>query len=383
MDARYEKSISIGGLCYGPLFGNKGVLRFALRRFAIGYICAFPAFFRCSAAVVYTVEGRLHYEEQFQGGKSDAKFTVCVSNCLWSITETPSDGGGTVFKQAYDGTIITSSAHFSPEYLKTSTATLDNDSTLGIEEHDTPYCLPSGMGQLWLAYASACKYAGATNGRMELVWFSSFELLKNRFKTPATWQNESSPPFVPRRVDFLFDMNSYQAALSNIPTPAPEQKSGTHAPLWASYRIAIYTNLGSLRLPRSFYYEQYDPMRETNGTPMLVYKYHGELLAVRMKVRKGDLDHGYGDKTLVEDNRSRVPVHYIVSNRLFAEKPAFSIPLGSSASRYGLHFYRTRVHVKTRSGSLVIPYHTIIAIATLLFLIPAAVMFLSRRRDGI
>ena len=272
------------------------------------------------AEVTYTVEGRLHYETVGARPKEyvrDESFRVSVSNCLWSITAVCAADGGASYKAVYDGSVVTSSVHLPapPKEIKESKDFLGNDSVLGIETDDTPNCLAPGMGQIWLAFASACKYSTGTTGMMELVWFSDIKLRRNRFTTPASWENISEPPFLPKAVTFFFDSDLYYGALDK-PLPSPK----THG-LCASYRATAYTNFGRATLPLRFDYEGYEAASGNRTQPRLVYRYHGELVDAYHGTPSGAFDHGFGSRTLVEDSRyatlsNPVPiVHYLVTDR--------------------------------------------------------------------
>ncbi len=143
---------------------------------------------------VYMVEGRVQFQSPFVKRTNDITFTVCVSNCSWSITGTASDAKGMSFKQVYDGKVTSSATRFPDEVRNRSTA--GNDSTLGIESVDMPDCLPPiGAGPIWLAYASFCKFTSGNTGRLELTWFVSPEFRRDRYTTSASWKANSENPF--------------------------------------------------------------------------------------------------------------------------------------------------------------------------------------------
>src|ERR1043166_8833154 len=165
-----------------------------------------------ASQTLYTVEGQLEYRAVFPRRTSELSFIVSVSNCTWSITAVSSDSENTN-KQVYDGQMLTTAVRF-PDRVRTQ-STMGNDSTLGIESNDTPNSLcPNGAGQIWLAYASACKFAGTTAGLTEPVWFVVEELRRNHFKTPTAWTLEPQQPYLPSKVDYDFDSDAFQSAMA-------------------------------------------------------------------------------------------------------------------------------------------------------------------------
>jgi hypothetical protein len=271
-------------------------------------VFAVVAFSGDASNVVYTVEGRLQYEQVKPNRKIDIAFTVCVSDCLWSITATSSDMRGVTFKQVYDGDVMTSATQFPAEVRERST--IGNDSTLGIKSGDMPDCLPPvGAGQIWLAYASACKFSGGTTGLMEPVWFVGLDRLRNRFSTPASWMSMAARPFLPSEVDYFFDANLFHQARANSSMPPRTASQTSPVTKWASYRVTAFTNIGSLLLPKAFQFNAYNQAKVPTQTPVLVYEYRGNLIKAYEKVATDAFDHGFGTKTFVQDERFISPAN--------------------------------------------------------------------------
>src|SRR6266850_1000817 len=247
-----------------------------------------------ASEVTYTVEGHLHYEASRFNTSKDIDFTVCVSNCSWSITGIVLDGQGVVYKQVYDRGITSSAVRFPGNMSKRSTA--GNNSVLGFENTDMPNPLSDiGPGQIWLAYCSACKFSVGTTGRMEPVWFIDTSLRKARFNTPACWKTEPDKPFLTVSVDYFFD------SASKVETNV----------ISGSYRATNFTRVGALRLPKEFVYEAFDP----GDKQPLAYKYQGRLIKARLSIAKGAFDRGLGGKTLIADDRSSSnPSYYVIDD---------------------------------------------------------------------
>jgi len=267
--------------------------------------------------IIYTAEGRIHYEvAKGQPYTLDTDFKVCVSNCLWSITTIQPDptGGTMTTKQVYDGKVVTCATLFPAEVTKLSTS--GNDSTLGIQNTDIPNCLPIGSGQLWLAYCSACKLSGATKGPLEPVWFIEPTYRLDRFTTPAAWEVAKGQPFLPLKVDFFFDPDSFDNVPDFAPQPLPGQM-GTKGNVWCSYRATAWTNVGSLVLPESFEFEVFSAIIQGS----VKYAYRGQLTNGFESLPVGAFNQGIGTKTLVNDERFVSPsypaafVRYVTTNK--------------------------------------------------------------------
>ena len=259
-----------------------------------------------ASEVTYTVEGRLHYEASRFSISKDIDFTVCVSNCSWSITGIVLDGQGVVYKQVYDRGITSSAVRFPGDMSKRSTA--GNNSVLGFENTDMPNPLSDiGPGQIWLAYCSACKFSVGTTGRMEPVWFIDTSSRKARFNTPACWKTEPGKPFLPVSVDYFFDSVSF-SQLPDIGWKLPAASEVETNVIWGSYRATNFTRVGALCLPKEFVYEAFDP----GDKQPLVYKYQGRLIKARLSIAKGAFDRGLGGKTLIADTDPR-PIQIIMS----------------------------------------------------------------------
>jgi RNA polymerase sigma factor (sigma-70 family) len=246
-------------------------------------------------SAVYTVDGHLHYDAGDY--REDFAFTVSVSNCLWSISIKPTAKDKATFKQTFDGKLVTSSILFPPSILTNTPPR--NDSALGVEIEDMPDCSILGMGPAWLAYASSCKFSGATKGLVELAWFSNRERRRTRFKTAATWKNSTESPYLPETVRYFYDSGD----------------------LWAAYRVHSFTNIDSLHLPLAFEFAVYNRPRPGEEKPVLAYKYSGLLDRAREGVEDGSLAYAFGNRTVVEDKRfnSATPpvriIQYLVTNR--------------------------------------------------------------------
>jgi len=279
----------------------------------------------CEASdLAYTVEGRIRYQSAKPPGRIvlDENFTVAVSNCLWAITTFPDGPDPSVRKQVYDGKIVTAGTRFSRSKAhpaKPPENWLGNDSVLGIEVNDTPNPLSGTPGPLWLAYASGCKLANRTTGKLELTWFVSLELRARRFETPASWQIAPDPPYLPIQVDFFMDRASYETARRRD-TPKIPGHVLTNA-LWTSYRATALTNIDGVLLPLTFETKGYEAADGAHRRlPLLVYRIHGTLLRAHQGVADHAFEHSSWGKTLVEDMRfnnwpkpvERVP--YLVTN---------------------------------------------------------------------
>jgi hypothetical protein len=286
--------------------------------------------FPCHAAdMVYSVEGRLRYETvvgnipEVGNTRNDITFAVSVSNCMWAITATATMAKGVTFKQVYDGDVTSSATQF-PDNVRNK-STMGNDSTLGVENLDIPDSLPPiGAGQIWLAYASACKFASGNTKLLELTWDVSPEFRRDRYSTPASWKTIPASPFLPSEVDYYFDADSYRQyrqtlSQSSSSPPRDANKSGSKTK-WAAYKASSFTNVGTLRLPGTFDFEVYNP-ESPNQKPQLVYKYHGELVKVYESVPNNAFVHGFGRITYVEDARfvsqssPSAFIHYATTNK--------------------------------------------------------------------
>jgi len=266
-----------------------------------------PRFSRGSETV-YTVEGRLEYRAIFPRKTREISFVVAVSNCAWSIVGVSSENQEITSKQVYDGQILTSAVRF-PDRVR-SQSTIGNDSTLGVESNDMPNSLSDiGAGQIWLAYASACKFSGSTTGLTELVWFVSQELRRDHFKTPTAWMIEPQEPFLPSKVDYYFNSDAFQRAIAGKQMSPSGIGNTAVLTKWASYRVTSFTNTGSISLPRSFYFEAFEPSMSPDRPSTLAYSYRGMLTTVYESVPANAFVHGLGTKTLVQDERMMNPTN--------------------------------------------------------------------------
>jgi hypothetical protein len=268
----------------------------------------------------------LHYEQVARGSIYDETFKVAVSNRAWSITTWPLKGQGVnLYKQVCDGSIVTLSSHFIPYVPKSSTANkryIGNDSTMWIRNGDIPDCTLTtiGMGQIWLAYASTCHYSVGTEGTQQILWPSGSDLQSRAFTTQATWLPGSEPPFLPIKADYFFDIQAFESA-----TGRPARSSGSRPAVatptkWATYETRGSTNVASLVFPLSFRYQQYEPYA-FSGKPTVVYSYEGRLTDATLGVDPNALNHGFGEITIVEDERfgrqanGVAAINYVVTNR--------------------------------------------------------------------
>ena len=254
------------------------------------------------------MEGQLEYRVVSPRITTETSFIVSVSNCAWSITSVSSDNKETTYKQVYDGRMLSTAVRF-PDCVRTQ-STMGNDSTLGIESNDTPNSLcPNGAGPIWLAYASACKFAGATTGLTELVWFVSQELRRDHFSAPTAWTLEPQQPFLPFKVDYSFDSEAFQSAMAKHQAAPSGTGNNTSVAKWASYRATATTNIGSLIVPSSFYFEGFHPSRSPGEPSRLACSFRGTLTRASQSVPPNAFVHGLGTKTFVQDERLMSPTN--------------------------------------------------------------------------
>lgn len=305
-------------------------------------ICMWPI---TGAGAIYTVEGELHYIA-INGLQIDAAFSVSVSNCLWAIS-TEAASNAPACKQFHDGDVVSSFMEIPPQGFQSSTPA--NDSVLSVEKTDMPNSIQFGMGPVWLAYASACKFSSGSTGLVELAWFSSLERRTKRFKTPASWINAEVEPFLPSSVNYYFE--SGEKALPRD-TASGSLNPSASATLWATYRTVMTTNIGTVLLPLLFEYKLYEPARSYGQESKLVYQYQGQLLRAYESIPAGTLEHGLGRTTFVQDERYRtwsnpVPVvQYVITNQ---EIPKVSDSIMLKAYAQGAAFQKARQNLLEKS----------------------------------
>jgi hypothetical protein len=273
---------------------------------------------------IYSVQGRVKYEVLERKIVWKETFTISVSNCLWAISVIRDDESkDVIFKQVYDGETVTMSSLFLQVHSQPTKGKLANDAALSVEFNDTPNSTaPLGMGPIWLAYASSCKFSGAASGLVEPAWLLAEELRRSRFKTPATWDLLPGAPFLPRNINFFYDESAFRQAMKGA-TPDPNAETAGAKSLWASFQVESVTNIDSLIFPKHFVLQVYNP-GPTNAAKALAlaYRYTGDVEAVMPGEMRDNLAPGFGNRTIVQDTRLGnwsnpiTPVTYLVTNRV-------------------------------------------------------------------
>lgn len=225
-----------------------------------------------SADVIFTAEGKLRQEYFREKLTNEVSFRVCVSNEVWSIDGTSSQGGEGKFIQVFDGAQRSSATHFPGNLV--SLTDMGNDATLRVDNTDTPDCLPPiGGGAIWLAYASSSKFSNRKSGLQEPTWFINLLFRDGRFSTPAVWERLEEPPFLPVSVSYFFDEARFKSFAAGEVASSQNYVQPGGLVKWANYQVVAVTNISGLLLPRVFELTVYAV--RTGATESLVYKFSG------------------------------------------------------------------------------------------------------------
>jgi hypothetical protein len=125
-------------------------------------------------------------------------------------------------------------------------AGIANRGTAVINYGDVPLEKGSFSSFIWLGLASSSYFQGSTNGEIQPIW-SGPDIINTKVR--AHWELFDTPPFLPKQV-------VYYRKTGGLPSVFDD---GWKA---ADLRVLSETNIGNLKIPTKFVYEQFRPKKD-------------------------------------------------------------------------------------------------------------------------
>ncbi len=281
--------------CAGYRFGTL----LALAPLFVAYV---PA-----SAVSYSVKGQLSYELQKPSGKNPAllwAFRLVVEDCKWKISVSEaSESERRPYVYQYDGTNLS--------YLAFAQSAANGDSGM-VEDSEVPQMWLSTAGEFaWLALASSCYFAKATNGTAR----SLFALRSNsgrvrRYEVPVVIKLDKLPPCLPKSVRYITDRFLLLKEDGSLETSSIASKFPSLGDAFTSGEFSShnFTNVGGLSLPTAFEYRDYLPISDGTGSAelRLVLVVRGTVSEVEANAAAIDLSLG-SRRIYIQDLRVQTP----------------------------------------------------------------------------
>ena len=250
--------------------------------------------------VAFEVRGKITYtafQRDTQAVKTEVQklFLVIVNGCSWRIqTETidmaatPKDytrlcdvafDGTNMYRLTVFDTNLTSKLPAPPPKPGLNVERIDAEARVTFES--VPYPDPNYTSPLWLAFASHCYLAAATNDFIKPVYFVRREVFDKEPKK-AAWTLAATIPFLPETVSYFRDGMGLSADRKPFKLPPPFDAGFREA----RYETAGWTNVSGLAVPTAFTLSAYSPNWGGKSTNDLVRNY--EWRATVASVRKID-----------------------------------------------------------------------------------------------
>ena len=256
-------------------------------------------------------------------------FNVCVSNCAWVITITPTNKSEADYHRlSYDGGQLyiytdaqTAISKMIAE-MRSSGSVVPDKINLAhgcVVNSEVPHYMgANGAGQIWLTYASACYFQKNGSNLLDVPWIYGFGtngevvMVNDLAQCRGVWKIGRDSPQTPRSVLYFGD----------------EFETFTNA----VYESMTFTNLFGLLLPVESVFTVNTCVRDGSGNAntRVAYRFAVEAKSIRSSGSIGNFPPSVSALTMVTDHRftsltdpkPKTPVPYFVSERMLTREEA-------------------------------------------------------------
>jgi hypothetical protein len=243
-----------GGFIIGPqgakvLRSSESVLRFGAKVVKAAFTVVISCMILANASdaseldsIQYQADGSLTF---LVGNDPTPRFTrefqLVVSNCDWDVRVAVNDVKRI---QYYDLVHKGDSIYHYTSYDKTPTNSgVWNTASAVADFGEFPVERGTFGTYVWLGLASSCYFHASSDGELDPIWTVHNP---GQTKVKADVQVYDAPPFLPKRI-------IYHQRSGIQPPPFRDGWKG------AEFQVVSETNIGSLKLPLEFAYEQFKP----------------------------------------------------------------------------------------------------------------------------